>query len=53
MLLPSFFAFILIYFILCLSDAWKIPGGLVDDNEFISEAAEREVWEETGIKAKF
>lgn len=32
---------------------WKIPGGLVDDEEYISEAAEREVWEETGIKAKF
>jgi len=32
---------------------WKIPGGLVDNNEFIPQAAEREVFEETGIKTKF
>ena len=25
---------------------WKIPGGLVDDGEYISQAAEREVIEE-------
>ena len=24
-------------------DMWKVPGGLVDDGEFISQAAEREV----------
>ena len=33
--------------------SWKIPGGLVDAGEYFSEAVEREVWEETGIKAKF
>jgi len=22
---------------------WKIPGGLIDDNEYISQAVEREV----------
>ena len=34
-------------------DLWKIPGGLVDEGETIADAAVREVWEETGIKAKF
>ncbi len=34
-------------------DFWKLPGGLVDQGEYISQAAEREVFEETGIKAKF
>ena len=32
---------------------WKVPGGLSDLGEHLSEAAEREVLEETGIKAKF
>ncbi len=32
---------------------FKLPGGLVDPGEKISEAAEREVFEETGIRAKF
>ena len=33
-------------------DLWKLPGGLVEVGESIGETAEREVWEETGIKAK-
>jgi 8-oxo-dGTP pyrophosphatase MutT (NUDIX family) len=33
--------------------SWKIPGGLVDSGEYLSEAVEREVREETGIEAKF
>ncbi|KAL6782076.1 hypothetical protein ACKKBF_B10585 [Auxenochlorella protothecoides x Auxenochlorella symbiontica] len=32
---------------------WKLPTGLVIAGEDITEAAEREVGEETGIKAKF
>lgn len=28
---------------------WCVPGGLVDDNELIIEAATREVQEETGL----
>lgn len=32
---------------------WKIPGGLSELGEHISEAAEREVLEETGIAATF
>jgi len=36
-----------------VDNMWKIPGGLVDENEYISDAAVREVWEETGIKSKF
>jgi ADP-ribose pyrophosphatase YjhB (NUDIX family) len=32
---------------------WKIPGGLSELGEHINEAAEREVYEETGIRAKF
>ena len=32
---------------------WKVPGGLADLGEHIPEAAEREVYEETGIRAKF
>ena len=30
--------------------AWKISGGQVDPKEWIEGAAEREVWEETGVK---
>ncbi|MFH4981100.1 hypothetical protein AB6A40_007809 [Gnathostoma spinigerum] len=31
---------------------WKYPGGLVDPGEEMSDAAEREVFEETGIQAE-
>lgn len=30
--------------------AWKISGGQVDPEEWIEQAAEREVMEETGVK---
>ena len=33
-------------------ELWKLPGGLVEVGESIGESVEREVWEETGIKAK-
>ena len=32
---------------------WKLPGGFMDPKETISQAVEREVFEETGVKAKF
>jgi len=32
---------------------YKLPGGLLDQGETISQAAEREVWEETGIRTEF
>ena len=32
---------------------WKIPGGAVDPDESIQQAAVREVWEETGVRVKF
>ena len=32
---------------------WKFPGGYVEQGEELYSAAEREVFEETGIKAKF
>ena len=35
------------------TQSWKIPGGLVDSGEYLSEAVEREVREETGVHAKF
>ena len=32
---------------------WKFPGGYVEQGEELSSAVEREVFEETGVKAKF
>ena len=32
---------------------YKLPGGLLDQGETIAQAAEREVWEETGIRVEF
>jgi len=31
---------------------WNFPGGSIDEGERLIEAAEREVWEETGYQAK-
>ena len=36
-----------------MKNLWKLPGGLVEHNESIGDAAVREVWEETGVKTKF
>ena len=36
-----------------IQDLWKLPGGLVETGESIETAVVREIWEETGIKAKF
>ena len=36
-----------------LQGIWKFPTGLANPGEDIHEAAEREVLEETGIRAKF
>ena len=36
-----------------LPDFWKLPGGLVDHKEDISQACVREVLEETGIRTEF
>ena len=33
-------------------DIWLVPGGGIEDGESSFEAAEREVFEETGIKVK-
>ena len=33
-----------------LTNLWNIPGGYLDYNETVDEAAVREVWEETGVK---
>lgn len=32
---------------------WRLPGGRVDLHETIAQAAERELFEECGIQAKF
>jgi len=31
---------------------WMTPGGHLDEGEFLYQAAEREFWEETGLKVK-
>ena len=32
------------------SEHWNFPGGVVEEGEELERGAEREVWEETGIK---
>lgn len=32
---------------------WGYPGGLLDEGETIKNGAEREVYEETGVKGEF
>lgn len=34
-------------------EGFKLPGGLSDPGEDFSSAVEREVWEETGVRARF
>ena len=37
----------------CYGAKWRLPGGRVDLHETIAEAAERELFEECGIDARF
>lgn len=30
--------------------AWSIPGGIVEPGEYAADVAERELWEETGVR---
>jgi len=45
--------------ILCVQDrhshngTWKLPGGLAELGEDLAAAAQREVWEETGVRTDF
>ncbi len=32
---------------------WKLPGGALHPGEHLADAVVREVWEETGVRAKF
>jgi 8-oxo-dGTP diphosphatase len=36
-----------------INQTYKLPGGFIDDDEIISQAVRREVFEETGIEVEF